>query len=82
MSGFFAFTCAVAANFDVVLVGITARGDHQAVLDEGIRVADQHRGQHADIGFAHLFERGEFDALFGAEGGFDDCHRRLRVAVA
>jgi hypothetical protein len=40
------------ASVDGVLVGVAARGDHQAVADEGVGVADQHRGQHADVASA------------------------------
>jgi hypothetical protein len=51
------------------------------VFDVGVRVADQHGAQHADVGFAQFLQRGELNTLSGAERRLDDGDRRIRGAM-
>lgn len=55
-----------AVAMQLVLVGITARCHHQAMTDQSVAVANQHRRQHADIAFRHFVQRGELNALAAA----------------
>ena len=67
-AGLFAVVGIALAIFNGVFVGVAARRHHQAVFDEGVGIADQHRGQHADVAFVHFLQRREFDPLLRAVG--------------
>ncbi|MNC42648.1 hypothetical protein D3C75_914680 [compost metagenome] len=65
-----------------VLAFITARCNHETVIDQRCGVADDHRRKHADLVVQHIFQCRDDGQLAVAVGAFYDAHRSGGIAVA